>query len=942
MAKRVVNQSFRVEITSRSDPRGNFIKESFHSFGLVGVQEVLVSDVYYIGGVLTRQQAECIARELLCDPVMQNYRLSTAAETGAGFEVLFNPGVTDPREESVRKAIADMGIEIQSVKTGNNYVVQGTFDPNQLTKCAELFLYNPLIQHIKHGSEETYKPPGYEFHLRQIDPCGDLLKLSREMGLSLSRTEMEVVRDYFNKEGRKPIDVELETIAQTWSEHCRHKTFLGKIMFNGEQIDNLLKKTIMQATREINHPLCLSVFHDNSGIIDFDEEYGICFKVETHNHPSALEPYGGAATGTGGVIRDILGTGLGAKPIMNTDVFCFGLPDFDYKRLPEGILHPKTVIKGVIRGVRDYGNRMGIPTASGAIYFDDAFLYNPLVYCGCVGLIRKDRIDKCAKSGDAVLLVGGRTGRDGIHGVTFASAELSGESEKSCVQIGNPIMEKRVMDCLLRASEEGLLRSVTDCGGGGLSSAVGEMGKKTGVTVYLDRVPLKYEGLSPREIWISESQERMILAVPKENLEAVVGIFEQEGVESTVIGEFTDEKRLILYYKDTKVCDLDMHFLHDGLPMPVKKAKAKVKPRPEVSFPKPIDLNSILIGVVSGLNTCSREWVIREYDHEVQGASVIKPLVGVFGVGPQDAVVVRPRLGKNKGVVVSCGLNPEFGRLDAYNMALSVIDEALRNLTAAGGDIKKAAMLDNFCLSSPEREEVLGDLVLSARGCYDAAKCFGVPFISGKDSLYNEWVDKDGEVFAIPPTLLISAVGIIDDVDQCMTMDMKEVGSEIYMVGETKNELGGSEYFRMLGIKSGAVPGLDFELAPKIMEAMHRGVEAGLVNACHDLSEGGLALALSEMAFSGDVGVEVDIKDVLCSDTRMRYDSILFSESNTRFLVEVTKENANEFSTLFCDLPIARIGRTTGDKHLKVFAGDRKLIDLPLFLLRKKWLRKVV
>jgi len=936
------NQSFRVEITSRSDPRGNFIRESFHSFGLVGVQEVLVSDVYYIRGPFTQQQAECIVRELLCDPVMQSYNLSTADETAGGFEVLFNPGVTDPREESVRKAIADLGIEIQSVKTGNNYVIGGTFDPNQLTKCAELFLYNPLIQHIRRGSEEIYKPPEYKFHLRQIDLSGDLLKLSREMGLSLSRTEMEVVKGYFDKESRKPVDVELETIAQTWSEHCRHKTFLGKILFNGEQIDNLLKKTIMQATREINHPFCLSVFHDNSGIIDFDEDYGICFKVETHNHPSALEPYGGAATGTGGVIRDILGTGLGAKPIMNTDVFCFGLPDFDYHELPEGILHPKTIIKGVVRGVRDYGNRMGIPTASGAIYFDDAFLYNPLVFCGCVGLIRKDRIEKCARGGDAVLLVGGRTGRDGIHGVTFASAELSGESEKSCVQIGNPIMEKRVMDCLLRASEEGLLRSVTDCGGGGLSSAVGEMGKETGVTVYLDRVPLKYDGLSPREIWISESQERMILAVPKENLDAVIEVFGREGVESTVIGEFTDEKRLVLYYEGKKVCDLDMHFLHDGLPMPVKKAKAKIKPPSDVDFPKPIDLNSILIDVISGLNTCSREWVIREYDHEVQGASVTKPLVGVFGVGPQDAVVVRPRLDKNRGVVVSCGLNPGFGRLDAYNMALSVVDEALRNLVAAGGDIKQAAMLDNFCVSSPEREEVLGDLVLSARGCYDAAKCFGVPFISGKDSLYNEWVDKDGKVFAIPPTLLISAVGIIDDVNQCMTMDIKDVGSEIYLVGETKDELGGSEYFRMLDIRTGAVPGLDLEIAPKIMDTLHRAIKMGLVNACHDLSEGGLALALAEMAFSGDIGLEVDIQKVPYSGMRMRYDSMLFSESNTRFLVELTEEKADEFTALFRDLPLARIGRTISEKNLKVFAGDRKLVDLPLFLLRKKWLRKVV
>ncbi len=937
-----MGESFRVQIERESDPRGNLIKQSFHSFGLEGVDEVRVSDIYYLTGEVSRSQVEMVARELLCDPVIENYRISGPEEPVEGFEVLFNHGVTDPKEGSVKKAIADLGIEVQSVKTGNNYVVKGTFDEQQLKKCAELFLYNPLIQHLRRGEEEVPKPSAYELKISQIDLGGDLVRLSRDMGLSLSSTEMACIKEYFDTEKRAPTDVELETIAQTWSEHCRHKTFLGKILFNGEHIDNLLKQTIMRATQEIDHPLCLSVFHDNSGVIDFDEEYGVCFKVETHNHPSALEPYGGAATGIGGVIRDILGTGLGAKPILNTDVFCFGSPDFDYRELPDGVLHPKTIIKGVIRGVRDYGNRMGIPTASGAIRFDDAFLFNPLVYCGCVGLIRKDRIAKEARPGDAVLLVGGRTGRDGIHGVTFASAELSGESEKSCVQIGNPIMERRVMDCLLKVSEKGILDAVTDCGGGGLSSAVGEMGKKTGVVVHLDRVPLKYKGLSPREIWISESQERMVMAVAPEHLQEVIQTFEHEGVESTVIGEFSSDRRLILHYKDGRVCDLDMEFLHDGLPMPVKTAKPKSIASREVDIPKPVDLNSLIIEVVSGLNTCSREWVIREYDHEVQGGSAIKPLVGVHRIGPQDAVVVRPDLGKQKGIVVSCGINSRFGRLDAYNMALSVVDEAMRNLVATGGSVDKAAMLDNFCLSSPEREEVLGDLVSSARGCYDAAKCFGVPFISGKDSLYNEWVDKDGKVILIPPTLLISAIGIIDDVDKCVTMDLKQIDSDLYLLGDTKEELGGSEYYRILDVEDGVVPGLDFESAPRIMKQLHRAIEKGLVLSCHDLSEGGLSLALSEMAFSGDIGVEVDLKKIPFSGKKLRFDTLLFSESNTRFLTEVRKENATEFAELFDGLPCARIGQTVRDKRLKVFADDRKLVDLPLLILRKKWLRKVV
>jgi len=932
----------RIEVVRKSDTRGNFVKESFHTFGLASVEHVAVSDIYYIVGDLSSAEVESVAGKLLCDPIIEEYRIDSTDQEHEGFEILYNPGVTDPKEASVRKALADLGVDVESVKTGSNYVIKGDFDERQLAACATLFLYNPLIQHIKRGVEEIYNPAAYELHLAHIDLRGNLLQLSRDMGLSLSLSEMETIKRYFAEEKRKPTDVELETIAQTWSEHCRHKTFLGKIVFDGEEIDNLLRETIMRATREINHPMCLSVFHDNSGVIDFDEEYGICFKVETHNHPSALEPYGGAATGIGGVIRDILGTGLGAKPIMNTDVFCFGLPDFDYHKLPSGILHPKTIIKGVIRGVRDYGNRMGIPTASGAVYFDDEFLYNPLVYCGCVGLIRKDRIEKKAMPGDAVLLVGGRTGRDGIHGVTFASAELSGESEKSCVQIGNPIMEKRVMDCLLDVSEEGILTSVTDCGGGGLSSAVGEMGKDIGVEVHLDRVPLKYRGLSPREIWISESQERMILSVSQKDLQRVLSIFEKEGVESTVIGTFTENQRLILYYKDTKLCDLDMGFLHYGLPMPAKKARSRHKPKQEVELPKPIDFNSIVLEVVSNLNSCSREWVIREYDHEVQGGSAIKPLVGESGIGPQDAVVIRPRLQKKKGIIVSCGINPSFGRLDAYNMALSVVDEALRNLVATGGSINQAAMLDNFCLSSPEREEVLGDLVLSARGCYDAAKCFGVPFISGKDSLYNEWMDESGNVFMIPPSLLISAIGIIDDVDRCITMDLKEVGSQIYIVGETREELGGSEYFKLLGVKGGTVPGLDFKNAPKIMNALHAAVEQGLILSCHDLSEGGLALAIAEMSFSGDIGAEIDLQVVPFYGNKKRHDTILFSESNTRFLVEVREENAGLFTELFQNLPNAVIGRTLKDKYLRIFSGEHKLVDLPLSLLRKKWQRKVL
>ncbi len=929
---------YRIEIRRKDDPRGKFVKQEFISFGFDEIDSVHVRDVYYLYGTLSESQAQFIAKELLCDAVIEEYYLGAPK----GFEILYNPGVTDPKEESVKKAIADLGIVVDAVKTGTNYVFTGHYDKQKLTECASLFLYNPLVQHIKHADEELYKPSAYKFRVLEIDLSGDLMKISREMGLFLSKVEMEKIKDYFAREKRKPVDVELETIAQTWSEHCCHKTFLGKIQFNGQGIENLLKNTIMKATNQINHPMCLSVFHDNSGVIEFDEEFGVCFKVETHNHPSALEPYGGAATGIGGVIRDILGTGLGARPIMNTDIFCFGPPQFDYTKLPEGILHPQTIIKGVIRGVRDYGNRMGIPTASGALYFDDDFLYTPLVYCGCIGLIRKDRIRKGAQPGDAIVLVGGRTGRDGIHGVTFASAELSEESEKSCVQIGNPIMEKRVMDCLLCVSEEGILHSVTDCGGGGLSSAVGEMGEEIGARVYLDTVPLKYKGLSPREIWISESQERMILAVAQEHMNRVLEHFHREGVPATHIGEFTQDKRLELFYRQRKVCNLDMDFLHHGLPRPLKSARLKKRPPEEFDTPRPIEFNSLLLEIVGSLNSCSREWVVREYDHEVQGGSVIKPLTGIDGIGPQDAVVIRPRLDKNKGIVVSCGINPSYGRIDAYNMAVSVIDEALRNLVATGGDISRAAMLDNFCFSSPEREEVLGDIVMSARGCYDAAIAFGVPFISGKDSLNNEWADKEGKSHLIPPTLLISAIGIIDDLSHCVTIDIKRQDSDIYLIGETGDELGGSEYFRILGINGGKVPSVNFQRAPEIMRRLHIAMSQDLVLSCHDISEGGLALALSEMAFSGDVGVEIDLENVTYTGRNRRFDFILFSESNTRFLIEINRESSSQLKEIFSNLPFVKIGRTSREKRLKIRHGNKSLVDLPLDIIRTKWRRKVV
>ena len=528
----------------------------------------------------------------------------------------------------------------------------------------------------------------------------------------------------------------------------------------------------MKATREINKPWCLSVFKDNAGVIKLDDKWALCFKVETHNHPSAVEPYGGAATGIGGVVRDILGTGLGARPIVNTDVFCFAPPDYPYDKLPPGVLHPRRVFKGVRAGVADYANRLGIPTLNGAVLFDDYYVSNPLVFCGTVGLLPVEVSQiGIQKTGDLVVVVGGRTGRDGIHGVTFASKQLTDESTKvssSSVQIGNPIMEKKVTEALLRARDMGLYSRITDCGGGGLSSAIGEMAASTGVNIDLDKIPLKYAGLSYSEVWISESQERMLIAVPPEKLDKLLEIFSAEDVEATVVGEFSSDKRLKLFYNNKKVCDLDMYFLHEGRPQVQRQAIWKQNRLPEPDFKEPDCLEDDLLSILSSWDVSSKEWVIRQYDHEVQGASVLKPLVGIDNDGPGDAAIVRPLLDSDKGVIVSNGINHKYGEIDPYWMAASAIDEALRQIIAVGGNLTQVALLDNFCWGDVSKPDVLGALVRAAQACHDMSIAYQTPFISGKDSLYNEY-ESDGKIISIPHTLLISAIAVMKNVKQTVS-----------------------------------------------------------------------------------------------------------------------------------------------------------------------------
>jgi len=952
------------------DAVGEGIRKDIGDLGIDAVKDVRFIQVYMIEGSVFEDGIRRICEELLIDRITQDYAIvfsSSRFRADAGeflVEVAYNPGVMDPVEESTLKAIRDLGINtVQSVKTARKYLIKGKISEAQLKTISDKLLYNKLIQHLVVAGASGAAPAGgqYSFHLTTVDLLKatdkKLLEISRQGQLFLNIDEMRTIKAYFKRLKRNPTDCELETIAQTWSEHCGHKTFRGRIDYKETvrehgigrvpaartrkfKIDNLLKSTIMKVTKELNKSWCVSVFHDNSGIIKFDEKNNICFKVETHNHPSALEPFGGANTGVGGVIRDPLGTGLGAKPILNTDVFCFAPPDFPFSRLPAGTLHPKRVMKGVVSGVRDYGNKMGIPTVNGAVLFHDAFVGNPLVYCGTVGILPKDKCFKETHTGELIVVIGGRTGRDGIHGATFSSGELTHESEvisSGAVQIGNPIQEKKMVDAILQARDRNLYSAITDCGAGGLSSAVGEMAQHLGARVHLDKVPLKYKGLAYTEIWISESQERMVVSVARENITALLEVCRGENVEATVIGEFTDTKKLELYYKGNRVCTLDMDFLHDGLPKTEKKAVFIRPKHKEPSVSCPPDLSKQLMKLLSRYDTCSKEWIVRQYDHEVQGGSVVKPLVGICNDGPSDAAIVKPLLGSDKGIIVSNGINFRYGFIDPYWMAAGCIDEALRQVVAVGGSLKEVAILDNFCWGNPDKPDRLGSLVRSAFGCYDIAKVFGVPFISGKDSLYNEYAVK-GKSLAIPGTLLISAIAVMDDVNKAVSMYAKQPGDLIYVVGETDDELGGSAYYDSFGVIGNSVPVVNARRAKAIFDALAKASSQGLIAAMHDCSEGGIGVAAAEMAFSGGLGMDLFLKEVPAQLDRN--DTVLFSESNSRFIVEVSAGHQKAFERILKGLPVGLAGCLTGSRALRVFGLNGKLcVQASLEDLKEAWQR---
>ena len=894
---------FPVQSALGSDPTGQAISHQIALFG-INVEKVSTTRIFLIDTDASEAQVQAIATRLIADPVVETAQIVKSAPndgTRSRIEIHLKPGVMDPVATSTEMALRDMGLAVKEVRTGRAFLFDGKFDQATLQRIASRVLANGVIESIHfaaHIPSEFVQGKPYTFKLTHI-PLRDLneeqLKaFSRAKHLFLSLEEMKAIQDYFKAAKREPTDIEMESIAQTWSEHCVHKTLKSSVtvdvkdeegtVIGNRKYDNLIKDTIFQSTQDLiaggKQAFCLSVFKDNAGVITFDDTDAVCFKVETHNHPSALEPYGGSATGSGGVIRDILGTGLAAKPIANTDVFCVAYPDRDKdannaSSLPKGVIHPRRVLQQIVAGVRDYGNRMGIPTLNGAVYFNDGYLGNPLVFCGCVGIIPKNKIEKETGKGDAIVVMGGRTGRDGIHGATFSSAELTdthADEFSHAVQIGNAITEKKVTDVILQARDRELFTAVTDCGAGGLSSAVGEMGEKIGALVELDKVPLKYAGLSYPEIWISEAQERMVVSVPQNKVKELLELAASEDVEATVIGHFgTDNAELVLHYAGTEVGRLAMHFLHNGIPMPTRKAVV-VEPSPAgrkvaarnastdnwEPFANAKSPKAKLLGALSHPNIASKHWIVRQYDHEVQGGSVIKPFVGPAQVGPSDAAVIRPKLTSYKGVGLSCGMAPHIA--DPYDMAIASIDEAIRNVVAVGADPSQIAILDNFCWPSVDSPETMGTLVRACEACRDAALAYGVPFISGKDSLHNQFTNSEtGEVIRIPATLLISAMAVIEDVRNCVTMDFKGHRNPVTLIAARNSR--------------------DLGYLAKTHRIMAVAIRQKLLVAVHDVSDGGMLTAAAEMCIASGKGISIgeDVFD---------YQSA-FAEKPGQYLVEL-------------------------------------------------------
>ncbi|WP_462325943.1 AIR synthase-related protein [Desulfoplanes sp.] len=989
----------RIEIglqTSIRDVQGENIARKIRNELNMSIDRVRMLKVYTVTGLDQEEVERVVAIAALHDPVLHVPSLRPLADDFDWvIEVGFRPGVTDNEGRTAKESLVTaLGIpenrcDSIAVYTATQYMLTGDLDRDGILHIAKDLLANELIQRFQIASHQEWtKDPGFPAQAARVTgqasdrvetiplaDCNDegLMELSRSRTLALSLKEMRLLKAHFTKaqtiEERKqqglpanPTDAELECLAQTWSEHCKHKIFNATIDYTDTEtgkrttITSLYKTFVQGSTKTLRERMgtadfCLSVFKDNAGVVRFDDSTNVCIKVETHNSPSALDPYGGALTGIVGVNRDPMGTGMGANLLCNTDVFCFASPFYD-KEIPPRLLHPRRVLEGVREGVEHGGNKSGIPTVNGAILFDERYLGKPLVFCGTIGTMPKEvkghpSEDKKALPGDKIVMTGGRIGKDGIHGATFSSEELHEGSPATAVQIGDPITQRKMYDFLMRARDLGLYNAITDNGAGGLSSSVGEMAQECGgCNMDLQLAPLKYDGLDPWEILISEAQERMTLAVPPENLETFLSLAKEMDVEATALGEFQDSGVFHVRYGERTICYMDMDFLHDGAP---RMELSAVWKRPELPVSVTVDPASVGDGaeflgrMLARPNICSKEYVIRQYDHEVQGGSVIKPLVGDELDGPGDAGVVRPVLGSNQGLVISNGICPKYSDLDTYWMMANCIDEAIRNAVAVGGDIRHMAGIDNFCWcdpvqseKTPDGEYKLAQLVRANQALAHFCIGYGVPCISGKDSMKNDYTAGTTKI-SIPPTVLFSVMGVIPDIEKCQTSDFKAPDELIYILGLTRAELGGSEFCSELGIKGGQVPQVDLISARNRYLAMFEAVRNGYVTSCHDLSDGGLGVAAAEMAIGGRIGAQIDLDRVPFQGTFLSPEELLYSESASRFLVTVKPEHRTRFERCFSGQSMAWIGQTVPDRELSFFRDGKSLFTSRVGSLAKAW-----
>lgn len=974
------------------DARGERVQRELKEHLGIELHSVRTLDVYTVDAELSTDELERAAAGPFSDPIIQDYAIGRplAKDFDMLVEVGFRPGVTDNTGRTAKEAIQYLtGREFapgDGVYTSTQYLFTGLNDKALAETITADFLANGLIQRWDIVARGELDPEiGVPVTVPQVKTDqqdavsaqtisleisdDELLQISRKGMLALNLEEMHKIQQHIvdpqvvaeRKKvglGAELTDVELEALAQTWSEHCKHKIFAAKIEYvddkgNEQVIDSLYKTFIMGATAQVredmgDNDICLSVFKDNAGVIEFTKEWSVVFKVETHNSPSALDPYGGALTGIVGVNRDGMATGMGARLIFNTDVFCFASP-FMTKELPPRLLHPRRIFEGVVEGVEHGGNKSGIPTINGSLVFDDRFAGKPLVYCGTASLMPshlhgRPCHEKEVKVGDHIVMTGGRIGKDGIHGATFSSEELHEGSPVTAVQIGDPITQRKMFDFLIIARDRGLYNSITDNGAGGLSSSVGEMAEDTGgFEMHLDRAPLKYPGLRPWEILISEAQERMTLAVPSDKLEEFIQLATEMDVDATDLGLFTDSGYFHCLYEGKTVSYLNMDFIHKGVPQMVIPAKWEPKDLSEPEFAQPENLGDELMSLLGRLNVCSKEAVVRRYDHEVQAGTVIKPLVGVVNDGPSDAAVFRPLLDSFEGVVVAHGICPSYSDIDTYHMTACAIDEGLRNYVAVGGNIDHAAGLDNFCWCDPVLSEKTPDgpykaaqLVRANQALYDYCVAFGVPLISGKDSMKNDYQIGDQKI-SIPPTVLFSVIGKINDIRHAKSMDVKAPGDLVYLLGTTHDELGGSEYYAdhdELGVN---VPQVDAVTALKRYRTVNQAQSNDLIASCHDLSDGGLGVAAAESAFAGGFGIMIDLSDVEISNS-MRDDKLLFSESQSRLLITVKPQNQQSLEKLFSGQSCRLIGQVTEQPELVINGVNKKsLICLTNADLKEAW-----